>query len=201
MKEFALPPTDIIELYDHILDNNLEKINTPEQIKSELERMNMENEEAIREFSNILVDFTDNLAMISNNALINNYKDDIIKAIKSNPKLIIDTFIQHGYLENDASYRKQIIIGNEEFFLNETYSQYTNKFTDHRSSIIDYIFKFKEFWNNLDDDNKEIIKTYMMTLCFYSDKRFIVFERYKEIKRIHGNNFNNIFDYYDQILS
>lgn len=191
-EEIQLPPQNISELYIKIM-KDLPTFKTSEELKNELFNMKKNSDDAIEEFRKILLDFTDIVINITDSALVKRYKDDIIKSINQYPKKIIDTFIIHGYMENDAQYRKEIIIGNDDFFLGEKYNKYTNG----DSSIMNYISQFKNFWHKLDNDNKFLIKTFLVTLCHYSDKRFMIFQRYTEIKKMYKNSYESIFSYFD----
>lgn len=194
-ENMQIPPTDITELYNKIMEN-LPQFRTPEELKSELFYMKKNSDTAVEEFRKILLDFTDILVKITDSVLIKKYHDDIIKSINQYPKNIIDTFIIHGYMNNNGTYRKEIIEGNDSFFLGEEYNKYTNG----DSSIVDHIFQFKSFWSKLDQDNKFLIKTFLITLCHYSDYRFIIFKRYQEIKKEYSSNYSNIFNYFDTLI-
>lgn len=195
LNEIEIPPLEISKLYEKIY-NNLDGINNSDELTKKLYSMIKDNNETIIEFKNILLDFTDNLINISNNQLLKQHKENITQIIKSNPKKIIDTFIIHGYIEDNALYRRRIIEGNDEFFLNNTHSKYTNE----DSNVMDYIFQFKSFWSELDNENKYIIKTFLLTLCYYSDKRFVLFNKYVEIKNIYGNIYIETFEYFDKLI-
>lgn len=195
-----VPPEDISELYNKIF-TDIPIIKNSQDLVSKLQKMHNESDRVIEEFRKILIDFTEMLVKISSNNLLINYKDEIIKTINDHPKKIIDTFIIHGYIENKGTYRKEIIQGNEDFFLDNSYKEFTNeKSGSVDQGVVDRIFQFKTFWAKLDNDSKFIIKTFLLTLCFYSDKRFIIFNRYQEYKNIYKSKYGNIFESFDLIL-
>lgn len=194
-EDIEIPPINIMELYKKIY-YGLPEVKNSEELLQELYIMKNNSDNAIEEFKNILLDFTDNLVNISDNILLKKYKEDIIKTINLYPKRIIDTFIIHGYMQDNGSYRKEIIEGNENFFLNKSY----NEFTNGDSNVISYIFQFKNFWSKLDNDNKFIIKTFLLTLCYYSDKRFVIFNRYQELKKKYLNIYEKIFKSFDTLF-
>jgi len=193
--DIELPPLEMSELYQKIY-NNIINYNNTEELSNELNKMKTKNDNSIDEFRKILLDFTENLVHISDNMTLRNFKTDILKAINLYPKKIIDTFIIHGYMKDNGMYRRGIVEGNEYFFMNKSYNEYTNGDSD----IINYIFQFKSFWSKLSEDNKFIIKTFLLTLCYYSDQRFIIFNRYQEIKKKNKERFENIFLRYDLLL-
>src|SRR5579883_1707710 len=123
-EDIDIPPKDIRELYKKIYIN-LPEINNLDELLNELYIMRNNSENAIEEFKNILLDFTNNLVNISDNILLKKYKEDIIKTINLYPKRIIDTFIIHGYMQNNATYRKEIIEGNEDSFMNKSFQEYS----------------------------------------------------------------------------
>lgn len=191
--DIEMPPLNISELYQKIFDNI--NFQSPNELMLELNNIKQNSDIAIEEFKNVLVEFANILVNISDNHLMKRYKTEILSTIEKHPKNIIDTFIIHGYVENNGTYRKEIIEGNEDFFLNKSYNEYTSD-----SSIVDNIFQFKSFWKKLDDDNKFTIKTFLLTLCFYSDKRFVMFNKYREIKQIYGETYKDIFSLFDDYI-
>ena len=191
-----IPPVEISELNDKIF-KNIPKFENIEQLNIELENMKFMSDNAIENYKNILINFTETLISVCGNQVLKTYKTDIIDSINKYPKKIIDTFIIHGYMKNNSLYRKEIIIGNESFFLNESYKEYTN---GHPSSVVDYIFQFKTFWNKLNQNNKYIIKMFLLTLCSYADERYIIFNRYNYIKKEYFTLYNKLFLVYDPII-
>lgn len=195
MEEIEIPPINIEELYNKIY-YNLPEIHNIDELKQELIKMQENSINYIEEFKNILIEFIENIVNISDNILLSKYKDEIINTINLHPKKIIDTFIIHSYIKNNGIYRKEIIEGNDKFFLNKSYNEYIK----NDANIVNYIFQFKDFWGKLNEDNKFLIKTFLLTLCFYSDKRFIIFNRYQEIKKKYYNIFEKYFNIYDTLI-
>lgn len=117
------------------------------------------------------------------------YKYFADKFIKFHPDKVITQFIIHI-----LPYKNEIDKGNEEFFLkdlvgdsgekkigeyvdNDTIKNTNifsgNNINDFYSDISGIeIFKFKEIWEYLSQNNKECIKEYMQLLCYYADEYF-----------------------------
>lgn len=68
--------------------------------------------------------------------------------------------IFHTYVVD--KYEKQIVTGNEEFFLQETY--------DPSVTDIQFVNKLKQMWKTLDPGNKEIVWKYMQVLVVLDRK-------------------------------
>lgn len=198
MEDIDLPSPNISSLYTKIF-SDIPDFSNSNNLISHLNLMKIQSDDSIEEFKNILLDFTENLVSVSNNNLIKTYKTEILNAIKKHPKNIIDTFIIHGYTKNDGKYRSEIIQGNESFFLNNSYEEHIEG-ENNKQNIVNYIFQFKNFWKTLDEDNKFIIKNFLLTLCFFSDKRFVVFNRYNEIKNKYLSIHPSIFGSYNSSI-
>jgi hypothetical protein len=60
----------------------------------------------------------------------------------------IAQFIKYVY-SNDE-YRKKIIVGDETFFINQSYDDFSNQST--------HIFMMKDIWGTMDENNKKFVK-------------------------------------------
>ncbi len=76
------------------------------------------------------------------------YRQTIHNYINDLPYEPIAQFIKHVYSKDE--YRQKILIGDETFFVNQTYDDYSNHET--------HIFMIKDIWNGMDDNNKKFIK-------------------------------------------
>lgn len=182
-----LPPEDIIELFKKTLDiKNYENI---DELCLEINNMCKESDDSINNFKDILIELTDILCNLNTGTLIYQFKDDIKRGILKDPKKILDTFIKYCYLKDNGKYRKELIMGNDKFFINNDYLEYCKD-----DNIISKIFELKSFWNNISDENKYIIKSFWLTLCYFADKRFILYYKFNEIKRKFSDKYNFLLD-------
>jgi hypothetical protein len=189
MNEVEMPPIDIGDLYKKVLD--VRKFRNLEELRDELYRFKIKSDEAIENFRMLLINFIEVLIEVSGNMMLREYSKKIIENVNKYPKKIVDTFIVNAYLKNNGKYREGIIIGDEEFFLNEELND---------GNLMDYIFEFKRFWNKLDDENKLIIKSFLRVLCFYSDERFVIFYKYLEVKNNCEEKYKEVFEWFDSNL-
>jgi hypothetical protein len=188
------PPAELIELWQKIITDLKQYDNVTDLVK-ELDKLKKECDNAMNQFKELIIKLTIDLAHVTGDTLLNRYKDDIITAIKNNPKNVTDSFIMQGYNQKDGYYRKQLVTCNEEFFLNHSF----NEFTKGDTSLVDRLFQFKTFWNKLKKENRDIIKYYLLTLCYFADIRYINFNKYLELKKINQTH-KKIFDEYDKII-
>jgi hypothetical protein len=196
-QEISVPLVELVDLWQIILQD-IKQFDNSKDLLIELDKMKNDNDVALKQFKDLIIQLTEDLAAITNDNLLNKYKKDIIKTINSNPKKVIDTFIMKGYNHNNGFYRKQLMLCNEDFFLNDSFSDVTKG----DFNIIDKLFKFKSFWNKLKQENKDIIKYYLITLCSLADIRYINFNRYIEIKKMSNlhKSYKTIFNMYDKII-
>lgn len=188
------PPVELVDLWTNIL-SNINYYTDVNSLRNELDKLKTESDYAMEQFKELLIKLTADLANVTKDNLLNKYKNDIINAIQKNPKNVTDSFILQGYNKNEGYYRKQLVLCNEDFLLNHSF----NEITHNNTSMIDRLFQFKTFWNKLKPENKEIIKYYLLTLCYYADIRYINFNKYLELKKLH-TNCPAIFAEYDKII-
>lgn len=190
--DIDIPPININDLHNIVNDNIPNGIYDSHMMTKFLHILCDKNNMVIEEFKKIMVEMLDMVIDMSNNHLLISCRKKILDEINKNPKNIIDTFIIDAYIKDHGLYRKEMIMGNESFFLN------TECKTDN-SDTLNYIFQSKNFWNNLDNDNKIILKTYLITLCCYSDKRFILFNIFQKLK-VKYTQFGMILNQYNDVL-
>lgn len=87
------------------------------------------------------------------------YRDEILKLESKQSNIIIDTFVL-----NALQYEDQILQGDDDFFLNQTFDDITSK-NENSDNLILKIFEFKNIWKKINDNNKTHIKNYMKILC------------------------------------
>jgi hypothetical protein len=165
-------------------DKEIIMFDTEEDLKQVLTKLKDASEEAITCFATVLTQLVPQVALLSNHALLNNYKQDIIDYIKKNPRLVMDHFVAEVYYNTKGEYRKHMVSKNEDFFLNQTFSD--------DQDVVKYIFQFKSFWGNLSQKNKDILMFYMITLCSYSDTRYLAVEKYKILRELHKDKYTQL---------
>jgi hypothetical protein len=111
----------------------------------------------VNEFNNTLSDFAKNLANIFPNSLIGNNLSTILTIINANDtkhKLI------HTFICKVLPYKNEIDNGNEDFFVNKSFSDDTDD-----SNVMNSIFELKSLWKKLNNNNKKYVIQYMQLLC------------------------------------
>lgn len=195
-----LPPASLKELNNFILNDTVKKYSKnsigEKELMSVLSSLKNENDMAINSFRELIVTLTNELSQITGDSTIKQHKAFIIEMIQAHSKFFVDAFIKKGYNNNNGMYRQHIISQNEEFFLNNS----LDDITEGKTNFIDKLFQFKSFWSKLKDENKMILKYYLITLCSLSDVRYINFNRYLLIKQMNTADYKQIFDKYDPII-
>lgn len=189
--DIDVPPVEMTDLY-RTVDNNIpDKLSNHRHARMFIETLGVKNIAIIEEFKKISIELLDIVIDMSKNHLLVSHRQKIVSTITENPKKIIDTFVIDAYLNNNAIYRRELITGNEDFFLNTDYG--LNKDT------LGYMFQFKTFWGKLNEKEKMLLKTYLITLCCYSDKRFILFNIYQRFKKLYPE-YSSICEQYENLL-
>lgn len=188
------PDIDINNLFN-IIDAHSYTCATDDILEIELKKIDYWNKNTLDEFKIILIDLANYLERISNNKLLTDYKYEILTIINTHTQKILDTFILNCYMDKKEhdKFRRNIILGNDDFFMNNKYDK--SNVTIDNISIIDEIFSFKKFWDKLHNENKNLIKSYFLTICHYADKRFILFNIYNKMK-IMNKKYIHIFEKY-----
>jgi len=81
---------------------------------------------------------------------------------KKAPQSFFDTCVVQPF-------KAKILCKDESFFLDESYSQYSD-YMQYYGSDMNLILKLKVIWKTLDLDNKEVIWKYMQVLTMISEK-------------------------------
>jgi len=114
-------------------------------------------------FNKIFLDFLDDCISIfplDNDFKV--YKRGLQMMIKYNPRKILTIFKE--YLE---IYREKIVSKDEEFFLENNYVEVKKYDQEEIFNVID---KLKNYWKNIDSNNKDKIWEWLHTLIKVSDK-------------------------------
>lgn len=136
----------------------------------------------VKNFNNLSLTLATFLGNIAPNSTFATFKRPIEKLVQDESTKIIDTFVLKALV-----YEKQILEGDEDFFIGKDYKSdlfdiYGNKINDESDNVIMKVFEFKTIWKLLDDKNKEEIKEYMKVLCKIARKYFDLFYELKQLK-------------------
>lgn len=186
-----LPPVELSELKQKIITDEIKTFDNQNELKSLLVKLSFESNEAIDQFKDILLMLTEELGRVTGDHMLNMYKNDISKFISDNPKGIVDSFILKCYENNHGLLRAKIVKGDETFFMNNS----LDDVSDGDSSVVNIIFKFKDFWGKLNADNKTIIKETLMALIAMCDIRYVNYKKtlcLKQLNSSYSSLFNNI---------
>jgi transcriptional regulator with PAS, ATPase and Fis domain len=185
-------PNELKDLWRIIMnDPNVRVYNNKEELIKTITQLKNESTEAIECFKEVLVSLAELLVKISSNKQLLMLHPAIISTIKTEPKRVIDKYIQKVYdSKNDGLFRKNIVEFNEDFFLNNSFNE------NNDEDVIRSIFNFKSFWSDLREENKSILKNiYLTTLCIKADIRYINIHKYNEIRKLNKNNFSIDIDF------
>lgn len=127
----------------------------------------------IEMFNNLLLDVTKTISdSIENDFMLKLYEKTIIHTTKSSPNEPISKFLIH--ICNNDNYRKNIVAGNDSFFINSVDIDIKDK------KDIDTLFKFRKYWTYMNDDTKKYIKESMKTMIKIADQYIKYFSKYKK---------------------
>lgn len=111
----------------------------------------------IETFNDVVIDMIDNLSETCPNSIIATHKSTIINVL--NDKKYKNKFMTI-FMRDVMPYRKQLESNDESFFLgDEIYNKLIIK-KDH----MNYVHMVKKMWRTLDQQNKDILFTYMNIL-------------------------------------
>lgn len=193
--DVVIPPIETYNL-THVSNNHSFFFNSVDSLCLELEKIQQCNQDTVEHFKILVTEFTNYIEKLSNNRTLTDYRSLIISMINNNPTQIIDMFIDKCYLNGETEYpdkfRKEIVLGNESFFLKSSYGGIDSV---GGINIMKEIFEFKSFWSKLKQDTKEYIKSFLLTLFYYSDKRYMLVKIYKQTVE-KNKKFSRIFDKY-----
>lgn len=118
----------------------------------------------VKEFNEEALNFAIQMGQLLPNYPIAKNLDLVKSVMKLRPKFIIEQFVLHV-----LKYKDQIDSNDENFFLENKFSDETNGDAD----IISKVFEFKDVWKSLSSKNKQGIFQVMQILCYYAQEYFI----------------------------
>ncbi len=186
----GLPPVKLSELRERIITDEIMEYSNMTELKNTVSKLLKETLDSISQFQEVLLPLVDELLKLSGDHMLIMYKSMVIDFIQKKPKIIIDNLILKCYDEKDGVLRGKIVSGDESFFMNNNFED----MTEGDSSIINIIFKTKDFWGKLTEDNKEVLKSYLLSLVSLCDVRYINYKKYLCLKKLnpsHTNFFND----------
>lgn len=190
-----LPLVNILDLKNKIITDEIMEYSNFNELSVLIKNLKKLSDDSINELKDVILPLLDELLRLSGDYMLTMYKNDIIKFINTNPKIIADTLIMRCYDEKEGLLRAKIVNGDESFFLENNFED----MTDGNKRIIGIIFKFKDFWGKLNQDNKEILKSYLLTIIFLCDIRYLNFKKYVCLKKLNSLH-TKLFDQYDSIF-
>lgn len=128
---------------------------------------NQEVDQFVTDFNSTILDLARNLATISPESLIGTNLRNIESVLNDpeNKLKIIDIFVARV-----LQYKQQIDKGDENFFLNNTYS---DQYGGNDQYVLDKIFEFKNIWATLSQADKQCVTQYMQILCMLAQEYFV----------------------------
>jgi len=121
----------------------------------------------IDDFNDTLLSLSLSVANVCPKSIIGQNIKDIERRIKN--KINYTKFIDIFCIKILMKYEKQIMNGEESFFMEKNYDDDLDD-----DSYFDYIEPIKSIWNELADKNKNTIKQYMKILCQLSQQYYIL---------------------------
>lgn len=179
--ELEMPPYELSKLKDKIMTKEVEEYNNLSELKTLLESYKLSKQESTENFVEILIMLTEELAKITNDHILNQFMDEIKKYINEGSKSIINSLIKICYELNNGEYRKKILIGDDDFFLNNN----LDDVSEGDSAAINTIFKFKTFWSKLNEENKNIIKSTLIAVISLIDTCYLLYKKYLCLKQLN----------------
>lgn len=110
----------------------------------------------IQNFNQLSLTLSTFLANVAPNSTFMKIRGPIESLVNQNSNKIIDMFVLKA-----LKYEEHIMSGNDDFFMGKNYDDDLDK--DNNKII--KVFEFKSIWGILNDQNKDIIKSYMKILC------------------------------------
>ena len=110
-------------------------------------------------FIETLIDLITNITLIANSNLLRNNKSRIINEINKNKIEVISKFIQIVFIDNDSFIYKKILSNDMESVKISMMSLIDNRL---------YKNKIKEIWEKMSDENKLIVREYILNLSHYA---------------------------------
>jgi len=190
-----LPPVKLSDLKNRIITDEIMEYSDINFLSSLVSSLKNKSDESLEQIKEVLLPLVDELLRLSGDYMLSMYKSDIITFINKNPKAIVDVLILRCYEDKDGLLRAKIVSGEESFFLENNFDD----MTDGDNKIIKIIFKFKDFWGKLNEENKDILKSYLLSIVALCDIRYLNYKKFLCLKKLnpkyeavfnqYGNNF------------
>ena len=190
-----LPPINITDLKNQIITDEIMEYSNLNELNLLITQLKKNSDKAVDELKGVILPLVDELVRLSGDHMLILYKSTIVSFINKNPKTIVDTLILRCYEDKEGLLRAKIIRGDESFFLQNNFED----MTEGDTKIMSIIFKFKDFWGKLNQDNKEILKSYLLTIVSLCDIRFLNFKKYTCLKKLNLQH-SKLFDQYNAIF-
>ena len=190
-----LPPVNITDLKNQIITDEIMEYSDLNELNLLITQLKKNSDKAVDELKGVILPLVDELVRLSGDHMLILYKSTIVSFINKNPKTIVDTLILRCYEDKEGLLRAKIIRGDESFFLQNNFED----MTEGDTKIMSIIFKFKDFWGKLNQDNKEILKSYLLTIVSLCDIRFLNFKKYTCLKKLNLQH-SKLFDQYNAIF-
>jgi hypothetical protein len=190
-----LPPVNITDLKNQIITDEIMEYSDLNELNLLITQLKKISDKAVDELKGVILPLIDELVRLSGDHMLILYKSTIVSFINKNPKTIVDTLILRCYEDKEGLLRAKIIRGDESFFLQNNFED----MTEGDTKIMSIIFKFKDFWGKLNQDNKEILKSYLLTIVSLCDIRFLNFKKYTCLKKLNLQH-SKLFDQYNAIF-
>ena len=187
-----LPPVKLVDLRNKIITDEIMEYTDIKKLNSLVSTLKKNSDESLEQFKEVILPLLDELLRLSGDHMLTMYKSDIISFIERNPKVIVDTLIKKCYDENDGLLRARIVSGDEAFFIQNNFDD----MTDGDNKIIGIIFKFKDFWGKLNNENKDILKSYLLSIAALCDVRYLNFKKFVCLKKLNPK-YSQLFDQYE----
>lgn len=133
--------------------------------------MNKNNQidEIINDFNLVLNELVVNLADVCPNSIIGKNIKDIKNVLNSSE---YKTKFISIFVERVLQYKPEIDKGKDSFFLGKSYDNDLKGYESYANNI----FEFKNIWNELKQDNKNVVIQYMQILCDYAQQYFLLID-------------------------
>ncbi len=191
----GLPPAKISELKQQVITDEIMEYSDLNELRKLVASLKSESDNSVEELKEVILPLVDELIRLSGDHMLVMYKQDIVNFINTNPKKIVDILILRCYEEKDGVLRAKIVNGDESFFMQNNFED----MTEGDSQIMGIIFKFKDFWGKLNKDNREILKSYLLTIVSLCDIRFLNFKKYICLKKLNSKH-SKLFEQFDSIF-
>ena len=190
-----LPSENIIDLKNQIITDEITEYSNLNDLKSVITLLKKNSDTAVIELKEVILPLVDELVRLSGDHMLILYKSTIVSFINKNPKTNVDTLILRCYEDKEGILRAKIVRGDESFFLQNNFED----MTEGDTKIMSIIFKFKDFWGKLNQNNKEILKSYLLTIVSLCDIRFLNFKKYTCLKKLNLQH-SKLFDQFNAIF-